>query len=612
VTGARVAHGTTDEWISNDSTDGGHHISGIRFILVADADQDRARVSEAQRIFRTFYGQHHGDYADRFPDLLRRQHELGYRVVLMTAEQIRGGVIGFALAFHFTDLNATLLDFLVVDPNVRQRGAGGALYDALREYLIRLGSSGLYLEVRPDDPVGEPDPKLRRENAARIRFYERFGARVIRGTDYERPRPGRARGEPYLMFDPLTAPRVPAAKEVRGIMSAILFRKYSYSTDDPYPNSIIESVSDSTLRLESPRATAARASPPSDGFHPVKVVVTKEHELHHVRERGYVERPVRVHRIINAISSLPGVEVVPVREHGEAPIRAVHDSDFVDYLSRVCQKLGNAEAIYPYVFPIRMQHRKPVDEAIQAGYYCIDTFTPLMKNAWLAARAAVDCALTGADLLREGERVVYTICRPPGHHAERRVYGGFCYFNNAAIAANDLAAGGRVAILDIDFHHGNGTQDIFWERGDVLTISIHGDPSYAYPYFAGFADERGAGAGEGMHHNFPLPENIEDDDYLATLTKALSIVESFNPRFLVVSAGLDIAKGDPTGAWRITAPGFERIGGAIAGLGLPTLVVQEGGYDTRTIGRNARHLLAGLQRTIYERRLERRRQITVS
>ncbi len=574
---------------------------------MADADQDQARVAEAQRIFRSYYGEHYGDYADRFPDLLRRQHELGYRVILMTAEQMRGRVIAFALAFHFTELNATLLDFVVVDPNVRQRGAGGALYDALREYLLRLGSSGLYLEVRPDDVAGEPDPKLRRENAARIRFYEKFGARVIRGTEYERPRPNRASGEPYLMFDSLGAPRVPSAEEVRGIMAAILFRKYAYAIDDPYPNAIVDSVSEGALRLEEPRSPAARAvTRPSDLFHPVKVVVSREHELHHVRERGYVERPVRVNRIVTAISSLPGIEIVPVRTHGEAPIRAVHDSDFVDYLARVCQKLPPNEAIYPYVFPIRQQHRKPVDEAIQAGYYCIDTFTPLMRNAWVAARAAVDCALTGADLLREGERLVYTICRPPGHHAERRVYGGFCYFNNAAIAANDLSLAARVAVLDIDFHHGNGTQDIFWERGDVLTISIHGDPSYAYPYFAGFADERGAGSGEGMHHNFPLPENIGDDEYLLTLEKAIAIIENFAPRFLVVSAGLDIAKGDPTGAWKITPEGFEKIGGVVAGLGLPTLVVQEGGYDTRVLGRNARQLILGLQRTIYERRLQRR------
>jgi acetoin utilization deacetylase AcuC-like enzyme len=335
-------------------------------------------------------------------------------------------------------------------------------------------------------------------------------------------------------------------------------------------------------------------------FHPIKVLVPKEHTLHHVRERGYVERPVRVERIMQAITTLPGVAIAELRDHGEEPIRAVHDPDFVDYLARVCPTLPPEEALYPYVFPIRYPDRKPVDQEVQAGYYCIDTFTPLMRNAYIAARAAVNCALSGADLLDGGERLVYAVCRPPGHHAERRVYGGFCYFNNAAIAANKLSAGGRVALLDIDFHHGNGTQDIFWRRADVLTISIHGDPSYAYPYFAGFVDERGEGEGEGFNLNIPLPEDVEDEDYLRELAVASARIEEFAPRALVLSLGLDIAKGDPTGAWRISPDGFHRIGRTLGELGLPTLVVQEGGYDSRVLGRNARQFISGLQRGIRE------------
>jgi acetoin utilization deacetylase AcuC-like enzyme len=311
-----------------------------------------------------------------------------------------------------------------------------------------------------------------------------------------------------------------------------------------------------------------------------------------------VERPVRVARIAESLGALPGVAFVDVMEHGDEPILAVHDPDLVGYLERVCPTLDEGEAVYPYVFPIRLRERKPVDEEVQAGYYCIDTFTPLTRNALVAAKASANCALTGAALIRDGERLVYALCRPPGHHAERSVYGGFCYFNNAAIAAHALSARGRVAVLDIDFHHGNGTQDIFYARGDVLTISIHGDPSYAYPYFAGFVDERGTGAGEGCNHNFPLPEDVTDDQYLATLGEALALVRQFAPVALVLSVGLDIAKGDPTGAWSVTPDGFERIGAAVAALDLPTLAVQEGGYDTRVIGRNARALVTGLQREV--------------
>jgi acetoin utilization deacetylase AcuC-like enzyme len=351
----------------------------------------------------------------------------------------------------------------------------------------------------------------------------------------------------------------------------------------------------------------ARAAAAPEVFRPIKVLVTRDHQLHHVRERGYVERPVRVERIVQALTALPGVEVIAVVQHGEEPILAVHDPDFVHYLERVCSKLAQGETVYPYVFPIRLRERKPADDEVLAGYYCIDTFTPLTRNAYVAARAAVDCAVTGAEQLRRGEQLVYAVCRPPGHHAERRVYGGFCYFNNAAVAAHALSAHGRVAVLDIDFHHGNGTQDVFYERADVLTISIHGDPSYAYPYFAGFHDERGEGDGDGFNHNFPLGEGIGDEEYLRVLDQALALVGRFQPRYLVLSAGLDIAKGDPTGAWTITPEGLERIGGAVAGLGLPTLVVQEGGYDTRVLGRNARHFIGGLQRGIYERRLSPRK-----
>lgn len=570
----------------------------IRFVHLYDADHEPRRLAEVQRIFRTYFGEAYGDYAERIPDLLRRQAELGHRTILITAEKAMGRMLAFALAFHYADLNATLLDFIVVDPAVRQRGIGGALYEALREYVARLGSSGLYFEVRPDTAELEPDPARRRENRARIRFYERYGARVITGSDYEKRRPGREEGEPFILFDSLGAPRVPEAAEVRGMVSALLFRKYRYPRDDPYAMSVVASVREGALGLQEPRGrpAVARGAVHHAVLTPLKVLVSPQHQLHHVRERGYVERPVRVERILQHVRSMPGVEIVDVREHDESAITAVHDPEFVRYLRDVSGKLAEGRAVYPYVFPIRHRARKPVDDEVQSGYYCIDTFTPLTHNAYIAARAAVNCALTGAALVREGERLVYAICRPPGHHAESAVYGGFCYFNNAAVGANVLSADGRVAVLDIDFHHGNGTQEIFYGRSDVLTLSIHGDPSYAYPYFAGFADETGEGAGDGFNHNYPLGENITDDEYMVVLDEALARIATYAPRYLVLSVGLDIAKGDPTGAWVITTEGFDRIGDAIGRLGLPTLVVQEGGYDTRVIGRNARAFLTGLQR----------------
>ncbi|MDQ6718463.1 MAG: histone deacetylase family protein [Gemmatimonadota bacterium] len=577
----------------------------IRFLHVFDPDHEPRRITEVQRIFRSYFGEAYADYADKIPDLLRRQAELGHRTILITAENAAGRVLAFALALHYTDLNSTLLDFIVADPTVRQRGVGGALYEALHEYLARLGSLGMYMEVRPDDPELEPDAARRKENRGRIRFYERYGARVILGTDYENKRENQAQGEPYVMFDSLGEERTPTAEEVRGMIDALLFRKYAYDRGDRYAVSVMESVKKGNIALQSPRTQVAARKPTSarDVFRPLKVVLPVEHELHHVKERGYVERPVRVEKIAAAIGALPGVEFVKTADHGEQPILAVHDPDFVHYIERLCLSLEAGRAVYPYVFPIRLRERRPLDEEVQAGYYCIDTFTPLTRNAYAAARSAVDCALTGADLLKSGEQLAYTVCRPPGHHAERRVYGGFCYFNNAAVAAHALSSEGKVAVLDIDFHHGNGTQDIFYERADVLTLSIHGDPSYAYPYFAGFADENGEGAGAGFNFNFPLAEGVGDDEYIAVLEGALARIETFNPRYLVLSVGLDIAKGDPTGAWTISPDGLERIGGAVAGLGIPVLAVQEGGYDVRVLGRNAMRFVRGLQRGIYERRL---------
>lgn len=200
-----------------------------------------------------------------------------------------------------------------------------------------------------------------------------------------------------------------------------------------------------------------------------------------------------------------------------------------------------------------------------------------------------------------GRQLAYALVRPPGHHAERRSFGGFCYLATAAAAAQYLSDAGKVAMLDLDYHHGNGQQDIFYARGDVLTISIHGHPRFAYPYFSGFEDERGEGAGEGKNVNIPLPEQTDGKAYLKALKKALAIVQKFEPKYLVLCLGLDTALRDPTGTFSLRAADFEANGKLVGQLGLPTLVVQEGGYDTRSLGRNARHFIQGLWRGAFPR-----------
>ena len=236
----------------------------------------------------------------------------------------------------------------------------------------------------------------------------------------------------------------------------------------------------------------------------IALVINDRHGIHEVRERGYVEAPVRITTILKEIGGSDLFATVPPRNYPMSHIQAVHDADFVKYLKRVCESVPEGESVYPYVFPIRNAARPPKELAVRAGYYCIDTFTPLNRRAYAAAERAVDCALTAADAVLGGRPIAYALVRPPGHHAERRTFGGFCYLNSTAIAAHYLSAFGKVAILDIDYHHGNGQQDIFYERADVLTISIHGHPRLAYPYFSGFEDERGRGPGEGFNLNFPL------------------------------------------------------------------------------------------------------------
>lgn len=314
------------------------------------------------------------------------------------------------------------------------------------------------------------------------------------------------------------------------------------------------------------------------------------------------ESPARAQLIHDAVVAAALGPIMPPRSFGLAPVRAVHSDDYLQYLEHAYERWvaagGAPAAVIPDTFAVRWMNRPPHGGLALPGYYTFDTSAPIVAGTYQAARMSADAALTGAALLLEGERAVYALCRPPGHHAGRDMCGGYCFLNNAAIAAEYLLSqttgeGRRtkVAILDIDYHHGNGTQQIFYERADVLCISIHADPSYEYPSFAGYADERGAGAGQGCNLNLPLPEGTDDDTFLAALDRALAAIHSYAPRFLVLSAGFDTFDGDPLGKFKLTTNRYRAIGQRIAALGMPTLIVQEGGYATAALGDNAIHLL---------------------
>ena len=559
--------------------------------------RNRTVIAEVQAMLRDqFSGVPEAEVA-ALPRQLRNPFTRRFRCVLSVAENARGRLLGFALVMYDPALRLCFLDFLATARHINGRGIGAALYEHLRDEALGLGALGVFFECLPDDPARCHDPRVRRQNVARLRFYERYGARPVVGTAYESPlEPGDDDNLPHLVFDGLDRDTPLRRADARRIVRAILERKYGALCSPEYVDRVVASFRRDPVALRDPRydTTPAERMASPRPYPPMAVVVNEKHDIHHVRERGYVEAPVRISVIQKELLAAGLADILPVRHHPSRHVTAVHDPDFVRYLKRVCEHTPDGKSVYPYVFPIRNATRPPRELSVRAGYYCIDTFTPLNRNAFLAARRAVDCALTAADAVLAGRRVAYALVRPPGHHAERRVFGGFCYFNNTAVAAEYLSQLGTVAILDIDYHHGNGQQDIFYERPDVFTVSIHGDPDVAYPYFSGFAGETGAAAGEGYNLNIPLPETQRGDQYRVALTRALQAIRDFGPACLVVALGLDPAKGDPTGTWVLTPADFRENGRLIGALSLPTLVVQEGGYRTRTLGVNARHFFQGL------------------
>ncbi len=523
-----------------------------------------------------------------------------YQTAVFVAEDIHETVRAFAALLYMPDLQFCYLDYIAASPDSSSSGLGSALYERIREEAISLDAIGIFFECLPDDPALCRDPLTLVQNRKRLAFYERFGARPVTGTLYETPVKPEDDCPPYLIFDGLGLRQTVSRDELRGIVRAILERKYGDYADEEYNKMVINSITDDPVAIRPPQYTRRKLLPePATAISEKKKIwlaVNDRHTIHHVRERGYVESPVRVKSILRELDKSGLFRMGKIREYSEKHILDVHDSNYYNYFKKVSQSIPKGQSVYPYVFPLRYATRAPKDLSVRAGYYCFDTFTPLNQEAYLAARWGVNCVLSAADEMLAGTRYAYVLTRPPGHHTERSVFGGFCYFNNCAIAAHYLSRSSRVAILDIDYHHGNGQQQIFYSRSDVLTISIHGHPSFAYPYFSGFEEEKGEGDGIGFNHNFPLPEKATHEQYVKALSRALNIIKKYNPDYLIVALGLDPAKGDPTGTWSFTHSNFTTNGEMIGSLKLPTLVVQEGGYRNQSLGINARAFFTGFHR----------------
>jgi acetoin utilization deacetylase AcuC-like enzyme len=346
----------------------------------------------------------------------------------------------------------------------------------------------------------------------------------------------------------------------------------------------------------------------------MRVVSSAEHlrhaptrELADGRAIGIYETPDRAETIRAALEADGGFVRTEPTHHGAEPIAAVHDPAMLAFLETVWREWlaleRGIEEIFPDTFLLPGYReamgpgREPASARGRIGRWCFDTATPIVEGTYPAARAAVDVGLSAADLVLGGERFAYGLCRPPGHHAARAMFGGYCYLNNAAIVAEDLArrSGERVAVLDLDYHHGNGTQQIFYARGDVLYVSLHGDPDRAYPYHSGFAEERGAGAGQGANLNLPLPVGCGDDEYLANLDRGLEAVAAFGGGVLVVSLGIDTYALDPICDLALTTIAYHEAGRRVAALGRRVVVLQEGGYHVPHLGENVRNWLLGLE-----------------
>ncbi len=347
------------------------------------------------------------------------------------------------------------------------------------------------------------------------------------------------------------------------------------------------------------------------------VVWSDRHRLHDPGGEVWVgvripgtELAERAERIREALAAA-GARFGDAEEHPDQALQSVHDAALVDYLSGAWEQWEaagltrepGADRVVPYLFPTPgmlggIEPRAPAAIAARAGAFTYDTMTLVGPGTWEAARAAIDVALTAADLVVGGEPAAYALCRPPGHHATRRSFGGSCYLNNTAAAAARLRQelGGAVAVIDIDAHHGNGTQSIFYADPEVLAGSVHVDPGAGwFPHLVGFADETGTGSGEGANHNLPLPPGSGDGPWLEAVEELAGWARDGGAKALVVALGVDAAGGDPESPLQVSAGGFRSAGRILGGLGLPTVAVQEGGYDLSAIGPLVLEALTGIE-----------------
>lgn len=577
----------------------------IRRIFDTAAPANRRAVEEVQAIIRSQFDDLTEAKISELPEKLHNPMKFDFRSLLFVCDDRRGQVRGFAQLSLDPTLGFGFLDLIALKDTTKGGGIGAALYNRVQEECLALGCGWLFLECLSDLPEHQGTPEFNAENSARLRFYERLGASPVLWTAYEEPRVANDGNAYFLLADDLGRNQELGLDFAQAAVKTILKRKYKGKLNDRQIKKIIGSFQDNPVRLR-PLKYSKSKKPLNHAVVPedekIALSFSDAHVMHHIKDTGYVEVPVRVNVIREEITKTKLFKRLTQRAYPDKHILAVHDKRFFSYFKKVALSIPADQAVFPDVFPIRKDVGRPKPIAAHAGYYCIDIYSPINRNSFLAARKAVDATLTAAQSIEEGENLAYSLVRPPGHHAGTDSFGGYCYFNSSAIAAHYLTRHGRVAILDLDYHHGNGQEQIFYERSDVLTVSIHADPAYEYPYFSGYKEDIGEKDGEGYNLNLPLGRDIAGRAYMRTLKKALKRIQEYKPEFLVIALGLDTAQNDPSGAWNLLTEDFRANGAAVGNLKVSTLVVQEGGYDTAVLGHNASAFLSGLWQGFYDRK----------
>jgi len=339
------------------------------------------------------------------------------------------------------------------------------------------------------------------------------------------------------------------------------------------------------------------------------VIYSEKHKLRDAKTELYggelvtpFEAPFRAEWILDAVQTAGHGEIRSPEAFDLETALQVHDPQYLAFMETVWKRWVDdgykGEAI-PTCFPARRfeQSRPPRDVEGALGYYGFAAETAITENTWEAAIAAMQVAMTGADLLAQTGKPVFSLCRPPGHHCSIDQFGGYCFMNNAAVAAQHLrnSGVGKVAVLDVDFHHGNGTQDIFYLRDDVFFASLHGDPLDAFPHFLGFVEETGNGKGDGYNANYPLPPGTPYEIWAEALENALKRISAFGAEAMVVSLGVDTYEKDPISFFKLKSADFSRYGERLGQFGLPTLFCMEGGYGVKEIGLNVANVLSGFE-----------------